>query len=75
MGREVELMAGGGTERVVKARKVHRCDARNIWHGCTLTIKPGERYLRAVRFPGDDVHEGPGVWVMRVCAPCSLGRV
>lgn len=68
-------MSGGRTERVVKARKRRRCDPRNTYMGCTGWIEPGTQYLRSVAFPGDDVNEGPNIWVLHVCAACAGDRI
>ena len=53
----------GDTERIVTARKRHRCEdylPGYCW------IEPGDRYVRAVCFPGD-VNSSPQPWVMRLC--------
>ena len=52
------------TERIVTARKRHRCAEYTV----TCWIEPGDRYLRAVSFPGD-VNSSDRPWVMRICLP------
>lgn len=48
----------GATFRVVRARRPHHCDDRHPFHPhvCSGTVKPGERYVRAVMFPDHDVY-------------------
>lgn len=58
----------GNTGWVVRARKAHRCEARNT--GCVGLIQPGAQYYRAVAFPDDDVNAGSTPWVMRICRAC-----
>ena len=48
------------TQRIVTARKRHRCEDGRCW------IEPGDKYVRAVCFPGE-VNSSPRPWVMRLC--------
>jgi hypothetical protein len=58
----------GNVGWVVRARKAHRCEARN--DGCLGVILPGTLYYRAVAFPGHDANGGRTPWVMRICRSC-----
>jgi hypothetical protein len=51
------------------ARKARECGT------CTGWIKPGERYVRHVVFPGDEFYEeGTRPWVIAQCADCATRR-
>lgn len=59
--------------KVVKARKRHQCDGYrdNTWfRACDGWIRPGQRYVRMVCFPGD-VNSSGWPWVMRACPGCG----
>jgi hypothetical protein len=61
--------------RVVTARKQYRCDVRDHYpRPCPGTIRPGERYVRLVAFPGHIANDGPAPWVMRECLACAANR-
>lgn len=63
------------TAKIVTARKAHRCDATHdaSWfRACSGQIKPGERYVRMVCFPGD-INTSRAPWVMRACPGCASG--
>ena len=50
------------------ARTVKPCDN---YPPCSRGIQPGDRYLRAVATPWDDVNEGPRWWTLNICPECS----
>jgi hypothetical protein len=53
------------TERMVTARKRHRCEEYGQW---PCWIEHGQRYLRAVAFPGHDaLGNGTRPWVIKLC--------
>ena len=60
------------TVKGVTARKRHRCD--ESWGGDVHFIEPGQRYLRHVAFPGDDVNGSDRPWVLRQCVACAEDR-
>ena len=49
------------SERIVKARLVHRCDE------CAALIRPGDSYTRMYGC----AHKGDLPYAIRVCAECS----
>lgn len=58
------------TQHTVTARKRRRCDDGS--YGCWQWIEPGQRYLRAVAFPGSEHNpEGPAPRVLNVCGGCT----
>ncbi len=60
------------TAKVVTARKSYSCDAAQdvSWARQCDDIKPGDRYVRMVCFPGDTNSSG-WPWVMRACPGCA----
>jgi hypothetical protein len=59
----------GTTEKVITARKGHRCDGYRC-NRSPRRIAPGERYTRGVCFPGHDANGGTVPWVMLLCSDC-----
>lgn len=58
-----------------KARAVRPCAFARHWQA-DHTINPGDLYVRAVAFPGDEGHEeGITPWVMHVCTGCADAQV
>jgi hypothetical protein len=50
----------------VTARKAFTC------HGyrCPRLVMPGEDYARHVAFPGNEIHDSPAPWVLKLCQDC-----
>lgn len=65
------------TAKIVTARKGWRCDAAedaSWFRHCSGRIRPGDKYVRMVCFPGD-VNPTDVPWVMRACPACATSYV
>lgn len=63
----------GVTARV--AHSCETCDRRTVNGDYTKAIRPGDRYLRHVVFPGDDIYPGlVGPETVHECASCAIAR-
>jgi len=58
------------TASIRTARKGHSCSTHENYVGCRGRIEPGEKYRRAVLFPGD-INSGTVPWVLNECQSCA----
>jgi len=59
-----------GTASIRTARKGRVCSTHECYVGCRGWIEAGERYRRAVLFPGD-INSDTVPWVLNECEACA----